>query len=289
MPPTHLGDLRRPALILAGDAAQQRAAAEAKAHAATPDTHDYSESATRDLFIDVLLKEAGCALDQPRDREFEVTGMTNAQGKGLVDYVLWGDDGKPLALVEARRSRSSPALGQQQAKLYADCLEQRFGQRPVIFYTNGYDHMLWDDTQPGGPRPVSGFFDKAELELMIQRRSTRKSLADTPINPNIVDRYYQLRAIRKIGEAFERDGERKALVVMATGLGKTRTVIALCDQLIRSNWVKRVLFLADRIALVNQAVGAFKQQLPDSSPVNLVTDKDGTGRVFLSTYQTMVA
>ena len=263
-------------------------AAAKKAHAATPDTHDYSESATRDLFIDVLLKEAGWALEQPRDREFEVTGMPNAHGKGLVDYVLWGDDGKPLGLVEAKRSRSSPELGQQQAKLYADCLEQRFGQRPIIFYSNGYDHMLWDDTQPGGPRPVSGFFKKAELELMIQRRSTRKSLADTPINSSIVDRYYQVRAIRKIGEAFERDGERKALVVMATGSGKTRTVIALCDQLMRSNWVKRVLFLADRIALVNQAVGAFKQQLPDSSPVNLVTEKDSTGRVFLSTYPTMM-
>jgi type I restriction enzyme R subunit len=263
-------------------------AAAKKAHAATPDTHDYAESATRDLFIDVLLKEAGWALQQPRDREFEVTGMPNAQGNGFVDYVLWGDDGKPLGLVEAKRSRSSPDLGQQQAKLYADCLEQRFGQRPVIFYSNGYDHLLWDDTRPGGPRPVSGFFKKAELELIIQRRSTRRSLADTPINSSIVNRYYQLRAIRKIGEAFERDGERKALVVMATGAGKTRTVIALCDQLMRSNWVKRVLFLADRIALVNQAVGAFKQQLPDSSPVNLVTEKESTGRVFLSTYPTMM-
>ncbi|HKO46491.1 MAG TPA: DEAD/DEAH box helicase family protein, partial [Polyangiaceae bacterium] len=253
-----------------------------------PDTHDYSEAVTRDLLIDEDLKAVGWALDHSRDREFEVTGMPNVDGTGFVDYVLWGDDGRPLALVEAKRTRVSAKLGQQQAKLYADCLEQRFAQRPIVFYSNGYEHMLWDDTQPGGPRAVSGFFKKPELELMIQRRSTRQSLAATAINSEIVDRYYQLRAIRRIGEAFERDGERKALVVMATGAGKTRTVIALCDQLMRANWVKRVLFLADRTALVNQAVGAFKKNLPDSSPVNLVMERESTGRVYVSTYQTMM-
>ncbi len=252
-----------------------------------PDTHDYSETETRDYFIDLLLKEAGWPLDQPRDREFEVAGMPNHQGKGFVDYVLWGDDGKPLGLVEAKRTRRDPRVGQQQAKLYADCLEHQFGQRPLVFYSNGYEHWLWDDTRYP-PRAVQGFYKKPELELAIQRRSTCKPLAEGEIKPAIVERYYQTRGIRRIAEAFERDHDRKALVVMATGAGKTRTVIALCDLLTRSNWVKRVLFLADRVALVNQAVNAFKRHLPDAPPVNLVTEKDAEGRVFVSTYPTMM-
>lgn len=254
---------------------------------AQPDTHDYSEAATRDYFIDLLLKEAGWPLDQARDREFEVSGMPNKEGKGFVDYVLWGDDGKPLGLVEAKRTRRDPRVGQQQAKLYADCLERQFGQRPLIFYSNGYEHWIWDDTNYP-PRAVQGFCKKAELELMIQRRTTRKPLTAGEINPAIVERYYQTCGIRRIAESFERDHDRKALVVMATGAGKTRTVIALCDLLMRSNWVKRVLFLADRVALVNQAVNAFKRHLPDASPVNLVTEKDAEGRVFVSTYPTMM-
>jgi type I restriction enzyme R subunit len=258
-----------------------------EAAAAQPDTHDYSESETRDYFIDLLLKEAGWPLDQARDREFEVAGMPNAEDKGFVDYVLWGYDGKPLGLVEAKRTRRDPRVGQQQAKLYADCLERQFGQRPVIFYSNGYEHWLWDDTQYP-PRRVQGFYKKAELELLIQRRTTRRSLAEAGINPQIVDRHYQTRAIRRAAEAFERDHDRKALLVMATGAGKTRTVIALCDLLMRCNWAKRVLFLADRVALVNQAVNAFKRHLPDASPVNLVTEKDAEGRVFVSTYSTMM-
>src|SRR6185437_380886 len=219
-----------------------------KAAAAQPDTHDYSEAETRDYFIDLLLKEAGWSLDQPRDREFEVTGMPNRRDKGYVDYVLWGDDGKPLGLVEAKRTRRDPRAGQQQAKLYADCLERQFGRRPVIFYSNGYEHWLWDDTRYP-PRRVQGFYKKSELELAIQRRETRRSLAKATINPSIVERYYQTRAIRRIAEAFERDHDRKALLVMATGAGKTRTVIALCELLMRCNWAKRVLFLADRVAL----------------------------------------
>ena len=258
-----------------------------KAAAAQPDTHDYSETATRDYFIDLLLKEADWPLDQDRDREFEVSGMPNAQGNGFVDYVLWGDDGKPLGLVEAKRTRRDPRVGQQQAKLYADCLERQCGQRPIIFYSNGYEHWTWDDTRYP-PRRVQGFYKKAELELMIQRRETRRTLAEAPINSEIVERHYQTRAIRRIAEAFERDHERKALLVMATGAGKTRTVIALSDLLMRCNWVKRVLFLADRVALVNQAVNAFKRHLPEASPVNLVTEKSAEGRVYVSTYPTMM-
>lgn len=262
-------------------------AAAKKAAAAQPDDHDYSEAQTRDYFIDLLLKEAGWPLDQERDREFPVTGMPNNTGEGFVDYVLWGDDGKPLGLVEAKRTHRDARVGQHQAKLYADCLEAQFGQRPVIFYSNGYEHWIWDDTHYP-PRRVQGFYKKGELELLIQRRTTRRSPSEAKINAEIVERYYQTRAIRRIAESFERNHDRKALLVMATGAGKTRTVIALADLLMRCNWVKRVLFLADRVALVNQAVNAFKRHLPDASPVNLVTEKHAEGRVFVSTYPTMM-
>jgi type I restriction enzyme R subunit len=257
------------------------------ANAATPDTHDYSEAETRDYFIDLLLKEVGWVLDAKKNFEVEVTGMPNAENKGFVDYVLWGDDGKPLALVEAKRTKKGAKLGQQQAKLYADCLQAQYGQRPVIFCSNGYEHWIWDDAMYP-PRAVQGFYKKAELALMVQRRSSRKPLATAVIDASIIERYYQVRTVRRIGETFEKHHLRKALAVMATGAGKTRTVIALADQLMRANWAKRVLFLADRVALVNQAVNAFKKHLPDSSPVNLVTDKHTEGRVFVSTYPTMM-
>jgi type I restriction enzyme R subunit len=254
---------------------------------AVPDSHDYSEAETRRYFIDLLLKEVGWALDQDRDRELEVLGMPNDEGKGYVDYVLWGNDGKPLGLVEAKRTTKSPLEGKQQAKLYADCLEIKFGQRPVIFLSNGYKHWIWDDASYPS-RTVQGFYSKSELELLIQRRSTRQSLATAAIDTSIVERAYQHRAIRRIGETFEKENQRKALVVMATGAGKTRTVIALCDLLMRNNWIKRVLFLADRVALVRQAVGAFKKHLPAANPVNLVTEKGQDGRIFVSTYPTMM-
>ncbi|HXM94213.1 MAG TPA: DEAD/DEAH box helicase family protein [Candidatus Dormibacteraeota bacterium] len=256
-------------------------------NAATPDQHNYSEAETRDYFIDLLLKEAGWALDKPQDQEFRVTGMPNTRDEGFVDYVLWGDNGKPLGLVEAKRTKRDARVGQQQAKLYADCLEKQFAQRPVIFYSNGYEHWIWDDHNYP-PRQVQGFYKKPELELLVQRRETRLALAKAEIDTKIVERFYQSRAIRRIGEAFEKDHDRKALIVMATGAGKTRTVVALCDLLIRCNWVKRVLFLADRVALVKQAVNAFKGHLPTSSPVNLVTEKEVEGRVYVSTYPTMM-
>lgn len=256
-------------------------------NAAQPDTHDYSEAQTRTAFIDVLLKEAGWDLDPARNFEVEVTGMPNNEGKGYVDYVLWGDDGKPLALIEAKRTTRNPTVGQQQAKLYADCLEAAYSQRPVIFYSNGYEHWIWDDASYP-PRPVQGFYKKPELELLVQRRSSRKRIADAVISTEIIERHYQTRAVRRVGASFEVDHQRKALLVMATGAGKTRTVIALADVLMRCNWAKRILFLADRVALVNQAVNAFKKHLPDASPVNLVTDKTTDGRVFVSTYPTMM-
>lgn len=262
-------------------------AAAKQANSVQPDTHDYSEAETRDYFIDLLLNEAGWGLDEQKNLEVEVTGMPNATGQGFVNYVEWGDDAKPLALCEAKHTRKSPKVGQHQGKLYADCLEAMYGQRPVIFLSNGYRHWLWDDLNHP-PRAVQGFYKRDELALLIQRRTSRKPLTAATINAHIVERYYQTRAIRRVAESLERDHLRKALLVMATGSGKTRTVIALCDLLMRCNWVKRVLFLADRTALVRQAVNAFKQHLPDASPVNLVTDKHGQGRVYVSTYPTMM-
>jgi len=251
------------------------------------DTHDYTEEQTRDYFIDLLLREAGWDLQAVRDFEIEIQGMPNQQGVGFVDYVLWGDNGLPLAVIEAKRTKRNPLEGERQAELYANCLEKQYGQRPIIFLSNGYEHRLWDDANYPA-REVQGFLKKDELERMIQRRTTRKSLATGAINTDIAGRYYQTRAIRRIGETFERDHARKALIVMATGAGKTRTVIALADLLMRNNWAKRVLFLADRVALVNQAVGAFKKYLPDAAPVNLVTEKNTEGRVYVSTYPTMM-
>ncbi|MEM9221384.1 MAG: DEAD/DEAH box helicase family protein [Pseudomonadota bacterium] len=264
-----------------------------RANQAVPDTHDYDEATTRDAFIDLLLNEAGWTLDQQRDTEFPVTGMPNDTGEGFVDYVLWGDDGRPLALVEAKRMKKDPRIGQQQAKLYADCLEAAFGRRPVIYYTNGYEHWFWDDVDYP-PRPVHGFMKKDELELLHQRRTNRRRLAEVDIDGTIAGRFYQARAIRRIGETFEKDARRKALIVMATGAGKTRTVVALVDQLMRANWVRRVLFLADRRALVRQAHGVFKAQLPSAPSANLLEKHDpkkndhSGARVLLSTYPTMM-
>ena len=277
-------------LVAAHDAeiASLRAQIKAAQAAATlVDDRDYSEAETRDRFIDVLLKEVGWPLDQARDREYEVSGMPNAQGVGYVDYVLWGADGLPLAVLEAKRTRKSAGIGQQQAKLYADCLEAEFGRRPVIFYSNGYEHWLWDDAAGYPPRQVQGFYARDELELMIQRRATRRPLASEPVNTDVAGRPYQVRAIKAIGGAFDAR-QREALLVMATGAGKTRTVIALVEVLMKANWAKRVLFLADRVALVNQAVGVFKAQLPSANTVNLVTEKDADGRVYVSTYPTML-
>lgn len=261
--------------------AQTRIESEQKA-----DPHDYSEADTRLYLIDLELKRAGWPLDNKRDREYEVIGMPNSKGVGYADYVLWGDDGKPLAVVEAKRTTADAAVGKQQAKLYADCLEKMHGQRPLIFYTNGYETHLWDDTVYP-PRKVAGFYKKDELTSLILRRSLRKKLDVADIKDDIAGRYYQKRAIGSIAKQFTQS-RRKALLVMATGTGKTRTAIALVDLLQRAGWVKRALFLADRVSLVKQAVNAFKDLLPESSPVNLVTEKDTQGRVYVCTYPTMM-
>jgi type I restriction enzyme R subunit len=256
------------------------------ANEARPDTHDYNEAQTRTLIVDLLLTEAGWVLDQRQDREFPVTGMPGGKA-GKADYVLWDDDGKPLGVVEAKRTTRDVLAGQQQAKLYADCFERMFGQRPVIFYTNGYQTHLWDDLSYP-PRLIQGFYNKEELRLLIQRRTSRQTLAAVQVSGEIAGRHYQNRAIRRIGEAFERDRQRDALLVMATGAGKTRTVIALVDLLTRANWVKRVLFLADRRTLVRQAANEFKRLLPGVPTVNMLTEKGPNGRVLVCTYPTMM-
>ncbi|MEL4356457.1 MULTISPECIES: DEAD/DEAH box helicase family protein [unclassified Luteococcus] len=268
------------------EATRQQLAA-AKTQHAVADTHDYTEAITRARFIDLQLREAGWPLDQARDREFEVHGMPNNSGVGYVDYVLWGDDGLPLAVVEAKRTQASELKGQQQATLYADCMAQRFGRRPVIFYTNGIRTWLWDDAAGYPPREIQGFLTKDQLELTIQRRAGRKQLALEPVDPEIAGRYYQSRAIKAIGQSFDQR-HREALLVMATGSGKTRTVIALVKQLMDAGWVKRVLFLADRTALVGQAARAFRAHLPNVTTVDLVKERAAEGRVYCSTYPTIL-
>lgn len=268
-------------------AAARAELAKAKAaNIAVPDEHDYDEADTRRYFIDVLLREAGWEIGKTAGIEVPVTGMPYGTNEGFVDYVLWGVDGKPLAVVEAKRTLKDPDVGQQQAKLYADCLEKMKGQRPLIFYSNGNHTWLWDDRR-APPREVQGFYTREELELAIQRRSLQAPLTSLAINKIIVERSYQHRAIRSMCESLAK-GKRAGLLTMATGTGKTRMSIALVELLMRANWVKRVLFLADRVALVKQAANAFKAHLPDSSPVNLVTEKNGQGRVYLSTYPTMM-
>jgi type I restriction enzyme R subunit len=256
-----------------------------------PDSHDYSEAETR-VYIDLYLGEAGWALDKAEDREFAVHHMpTHAgptTGTGFVDYVLWGSDAKPLAVVEAKRSAKSPYEGQQQAKLYADALETETGQRPVIYYSNGYEHWIWDDASGYPPRPVQGFHTRDQLQLMVDRRATRKTLATAAINTEIAGRSYQQAAIRAVTDALETHKERKALLVMATGSGKTRTVVALSSLLMQANWAKRVLFLADRVALVDQAARAFKTNLPGSSPVVLGRDVEADSRIHIAAYPTMM-
>ena len=246
-----------------------------------------SEFETRKRYIDLDLKDAGWIFGQNCIEEYEVSGMPYGSGQGFVDYVLFGDNGRPLAVIEAKRTSRDPKVGQQQAKLYADCLEKKFKQRPVIFYTNGFDTFIWDDTQYP-PRPVSGFYSKDDLQLLLSRRGSRVSLKTIKIKDSITNRYYQKEAIKAICEAFEQ-GDRKALLVMATGSGKTRTVISLVDVLTKHAWVKNVLFLADRTALVGQAHKNFKQLLPNMSLCNLLDGKDNPeSRVVFATYPTMM-
>jgi type I restriction enzyme, R subunit len=251
------------------------------------DNHDYNEAETRELLIDVMLRESGWDPAAPNVREYEVEGMPNPSGKGYVDYVLWDDNGKPLALIEAKRTSRSVEQGQHQASLYADCLENRFGVRPVIFLANGYQIWIWDDSEYP-PRDLLGFYTKASLQTLFFQKREKQSLHLAEIKREITGRPYQIEAIRRVGERFQQ-GHRRALLVMATGTGKTRTSISITDMLLRYKWAKRVLFLADRNALVRQAYNAYAEHLPDVPIVNLVDEKnDSAARVVFSTYPTML-
>lgn len=262
---------------------------------------EFTEAETRKHIIDVDLREAGWNnLNTGRDLEYPVTGMPitpdNGRGNGFVDYVLWDDNGKPLALIEAKRTTKDLEIGKHQASLYATCLEKMHGQRPIIFYTNGYETKLWDDQFYSAPRRVYGFYTKEELQWLIQKRSTIKDIRKATINTDIVNRPYQFEAINRVAETFVADGangicgnKRRALLVMATGSGKTRTAAALVEVLFKNNWAKRVLFLADRNALVRQAKNNFNEYLPDLSSIDLTAEKENdTTRLVFSTYPSMM-
>jgi type I restriction enzyme, R subunit len=248
---------------------------------------EISEFETRQKYIDLDLKLAGWEFGTDVVKEFEVTGMPNNQGFGFVDYVLLGDNGKPIGVVEAKRTSNDPNVGKQQAKLYADCIEQKYGQRPVIFYTNGFETYIWHKPYP--PRRVSGFYNKADLKLVIDRLTMKRELKDVEINDDITNRYYQKESILSVCDALERN-QRKMLLVMATGSGKTRTAISIVDVLSRHNWVKNVLFLADRKTLLLQAKKNFNNLLPSLSLCNLLDNKDNPdeSRMVFSTYPTMM-
>ena len=249
---------------------------------------DISEFETRKQFIDLDLKIAGWDSTNIRE-EVEVKGMPNTQEAGYVDYVLYGENGKPLAVVEAKRTSKDSKIGQQQAKLYADCLEKEYAQRPIIYYTNGKEIYMWDDLSYP-ERKVSGYYTQDELQLLIRRRNSKENLEHIYIANDIANRPYQLEAVKKVCESFEQR-HRRALVVMATGTGKTRTAISLVDVLTSKNWVQNILFLADRTELVKQAEKNFKKLLPDMSCCNLLSSKDGDpeeSRIIFSTYQTMI-
>ncbi len=249
---------------------------------------DISEYKTRKIYIDTMLIDAGWTLGNDWINEYELEGMPNKSGVGYADYVLFGNDGKPLAVIEAKRTCKDVAVGRQQAKLYADLLEKKFGRRPIIFLTNGFDTRIWDDAHYP-ERKVSGIYSKRDLEKEFNKLTMRTHLDNVRIDDKISGRYYQKEAIKAVCRAFDKENRRKALLVMATGSGKTRTVISIVDVLLRHGWVKNVLFLADRNSLVTQAKRAFVNLLPNLSVVNLVEDKANyNARGVFSTYQTMI-
>ena len=280
-------------------AEQQQADAQAQLklrNQAAGNVLDYNEEETRRRMIDKDLYSAGWDVDllnngntEQVSREVKVGGQPTPTGIGYCDYVLWGDNGKPLAVVEAKRARESSHKGQQQAKLYADALAKEYGQRPVIFYTNGRDITLWNDAQGEAPRKLYGYYAKQSLEYLIRQRSERKNLLRTPIDTGIAGRDYQIEAITRVCERYNAN-HRKALVVQATGTGKTRVSIALSKRMIEAGWAKRVLFLCDRTELRKQAGKAYGDFL--SEPVYVVgkSKKSDTtnARIYISTYPGMM-
>lgn len=252
---------------------------------------DFSEFQTRKIYIDVDMKEMGWKFTDPDadvKEEYPVEDMAGIKGKkGYVDYVLFGKDGLPLAVVEAKRTSKDPKTGRQQAVLYADCLERKFGRRPMMFITNGFETYFWDD-QTGPQRKVSSIFSKDDLQKLMNRRAQCLELMNITIDDKITDRYYQKEAIRAVCEKIKA-GFRKHLLVMATGTGKTRTAASLTDVLSRGKYITNILFLADRTALVKQAKDDFKNYLPYMSLCNLCSNKDDwQARIVFSTYPTIL-
>ena len=248
---------------------------------------EHSEADTRKIYIDFMLQDTGWTEGKDWQNEVKLDGMPNKSGIGYADYVLYGDDGKALAVLEAKKTCTDVAKGRQQAKLYADILEKKYGRRPIIFLSNGFDTRIQDNLYP--ERKVASVYSKRDLEKLFNLQSMRKSLDNINVNQKIAGRYYQVGAIRAVCDDFGRKNRRKALLVMATGSGKTRTIIALCDVLLRHGWIKNILFLADRNALVTQAKRNFVNLLPDLSVTNLCEEKDNyNAHCVFSTYQTMM-
>ena len=252
-----------------------------------PKPLELSEYKTRKIYIDAMLRDAGWVEDKDWVNEVELPGMPNNSGVGFADYVLYGDDGKSLAVIEAKKTCVDVSKGRQQAKLYADLLEKQHGRRPVIFLTNGFDTRIDDGAYP--ERKVAAIYSKRDLEKLFNLRTMRTSLKHVLVNKNIAGRYYQEAAIKATCESLDKKNRRKALLVMATGSGKTRTVIALCDVLLQHGWIKNILFLADRNSLVTQAKRNFVNLLPDLNVTNLCEEKRNYGaNAVFSTYQTMM-
>lgn len=252
-----------------------------------PKPLDLSEYKTRKIYIDTMLMDAGWTEGKNWINEVELPGMPNKSEVGYADYVLYDDAHRPLAVIEAKRTCVDVAKGRQQAKLYADILEKQYGRRPVIFLTNGFDTRIDDGQYP--ERKVSMIYSKRDLEKWFNLKSMKTSLKYITVDKNIAGRYYQEGAVKAVCDSFGNKNRRKALLVMATGSGKTRTVISLCDVLLQHGWVKNILFLADRNSLVTQAKRSFVNLLPDLSVTNLCEEKDNyQAHCVFSTYQTMM-
>ena len=253
----------------------------------TPKPPDISEYKTRRLYIDSMLEDAGWTEGKNWINEYELSGMPNKSETGFADYVLLGDDGRVLAVIEAKRSCVDAAKGRQQAKLYADLIEQKQGLRPVVFLTNGFETRIIDNQYP--ERKIAVIWSKRDLEKWFNLQRMRSSLNNIMVDRDIAGRYYQEAAIKAVCDSFGKQNRRKALLVMATGSGKTRTVIALCKVLLEQGWIKNILFLADRNSLVTQAKRSFVNLLPELSVTNLCEEKDNlSARCVFSTYQTMI-
>ena len=256
---------------------------------------EISEFETRKRYIDWDLGLAGWSIGDDVVEEREVHGIPvepgNNTGIGYIDYLLLGKDGRPLAILEAKRTSKSAQKGKQQARLYADCLQAEFGYRPLIFLSNGFDTFFIDD-ESGPERQVSGVFSRDDLQRIMNRRGSCQTLSSVPVNTDIAgggaNRYYQVEAIKRACANFD-EGHRRGLLVMATGTGKTRVSAGLTDVLMRANRVKNVLFLADRVALVSQAARAYQKYLPDTSRCNLCKNKEERdARIVFSTYPTIL-